>query len=333
MAHLLLGLRRWVAVGAVALGAAYGLGMRLAFGSDADVLGALGGVMSLTFLFLVPAVVGFVTVYVHPGKRADWKRGTTVFLPWVSALLTIGGAVALAWEGAICAVVWLPAFLALSSVGGLLAGVERRYRERPRPLLLASVAIIPFLLGPLEHRVPTPVAGRTVEDSVVIDAGPADVWAEIREVPAIAPAELGPSFAYRVGFPRPIEARLEGAGVGAVRYATFEGGVVFVERVTEWDEDRALAFTIDAGEVPPTTFDQHVAVGGPYFDVLTGRYRIEPLADGRVRLHLASTHRLSTRFNVYTRLWTDLFMRDIQQHILAVIRDRAERGAPARPEG
>ena len=165
---------------------------------------------------------------------------------------------------------------------------------------------------------------RDVGPTIEIAATPDAVWRQIREVPAIRPDEIDGSFAYWIGFPRPIEATLEGEGVGSVRHATFEGGVTFVERVTEWEENHTLAFTIDASAVPSTTFDTHVAVGGPYFDVLTGRYVIEEVAPGRAVLHLTSEQRLSTRFNGYTQLWTDRFMSDIQSTILRVIRDRAE---------
>jgi hypothetical protein len=327
MERLLFGVRNSAALLGVGVGLAYGLLARLMFGLD--VFEGLFEVMTLSFIFIVPVIIGFVTVYVHPGEPPGWGRSAA--LPLASGLLTIVAALLLAWEGLVCAVVWVPIFFVLAVVGGLIAGVARRMGGRTRPLVLASVAVVPFVTAPLEHQLPDPFHVRTVEDRIVIAADPATVWAQIREVPPIAPAELAPSFAHRIGFPRPIAARLDGEGVGAVRHATFEGGVVFVERVTAWAPGRSLAFTIDAGAVPPTTFDQHVAVGGRYFDVLEGRYRIEPLADGRVALHLASTHRLSTRFNGYTRLWTDLFMRDIQQNILQVIRDRSERAAPSLP--
>jgi len=67
-------------------------------------------------------------------------------------------------------------------------------------------------------------------------------------------------------------------------------------------------------------------VGGPYFDVLEGTYRIERLNDRQVLLHLSSKHRLSTRFNFYAGLWTDFIMRDIQRNILRIIKRRCEAG-------
>ena len=310
---------RWQTWGALAVGLAYGLAARWLFGLDAtdDWL----GVMTIGFIFAVPFAVGFVTVYTLPAMPS-WGKALTI--PFVPVLLMLLGALALLWEGLICIVVWLPLTVILSAVGGLIAWGVRRVRTGRQSIVLASVAALPFVVAPVEAQFEDPQHGRVVEDRIVIDAPPSVVWEQIREVPAIGAAELGPSFAHAIGFPRPIDARLEGTGVGSVRYASFEGDVTFVERVTEWEETRELAFTIDAGAVPPTTFDTHVAVGGRYFDVLEGRYRIHNLGDGRVELALASTHRLSTRFNAYTRIWTDLFMRDIQQNILAVIRDRSE---------
>ena len=111
-----------------------------------------------------------------------------------------------------------------------------------------------------------------------------------------------------------------------MRHATFEHGVLFVETITDWRPGRRLAFSIraDTAHLPPTTLDEHVTVGGPYFDVLEGVYEIEPVAPGRVILHLASTHRLSTRFNAYSGLWTDFIMRDVQEYILEIVKRRCE---------
>jgi hypothetical protein len=122
-----------------------------------------------------------------------------------------------------------------------------------------------------------------------------------------------------------VAATLSRPGVGGVRTATFEGGVVFRETVTAWDEGRRLRFTIDPEAVPASTLDPHVTIGGPYFDVLTGTYELQPLPGGRTRLVLRSEHRVSTPFNLYAGWWADRVMRSIQRNILAVLRDRAER--------
>jgi hypothetical protein len=66
-------------------------------------------------------------------------------------------------------------------------------------------------------------------------------------------------------------------------------------------------------------------IGGRHFDVIEGAYAIEPLGEGRVRLHFTSKYRLSTRFNAYSSLWTDFFMQDVQRYILQIMKARAEK--------
>jgi hypothetical protein len=65
-------------------------------------------------------------------------------------------------------------------------------------------------------------------------------------------------------------------------------------------------------------------IGGRYFDVIEGRYVIEPVGENKVILHFTSTHRLTTRFNFYGGLWTDFFMRDVQTYILQIMKVRSE---------
>lgn len=310
----------------IAVGVLYGAFSRLFFGYKK--FGDAYEVMSFTFIFLVPAVLGFLAVYLGEQEGPRWRWWMRIVVPWVPALLALGGSLVLGWEGLICIALWVPLFMVLSSVGGLLAGLVRWIgrRERSRPLALAFALLLPFAVSPLEQRLPRPEERRVVRTQIAIDAPVDVVWKNIERVPAIAPVEHRFSLFHAIGFPRPVAATLTGEGVGAVRHATFEHGVLFIETITDWQPDRRLAFSIraDTASIPATTLDEHVKVGGPYFDVLEGVYEIEPVAPGRVILHLASTHRLSTRFNLYSGLWTDFIMRDVQDYILDILKRRCE---------
>ncbi|MDP9050832.1 MAG: hypothetical protein M3O31_08935, partial [Acidobacteriota bacterium] len=167
---------------------------------------------------------------------------------------------------------------------------------------------------------------RTVSSEIRIHATPQTVWQNIERVPSISPTELRPTWTHRIGFPRPIEATLSYEGVGGVRHASFERGLLFIETVTAWVPDRRLAFTIkaDTAHIPATTLDEHVTIGGHYFDVLDGEYSIEPLSNGDIVLHLTSHQRLTTDFNGYASLWTDAVMQNLQTSILGVIQHRCE---------
>lgn len=300
----------------VGCGAFYGLVTRLV--ADSRRFEPLFAVMTISFLFLVPVVIGYLTVRPHP--RPSWTY--RLLAPWVSTVLGVLAAWAVGWEGAICVIMATPLLLILSSLGGML-GAVRALKHRSATM---AALLLPFVAAPIEKLIPSSRSEHRVETAIVIDAPARQVWNEIVEVPEIRPEERHPALFTRLGFPYPMSAVLSGSGVGAIRHARFERGVLFVETVTRWEEERALAFTIAAqvDSIPPDALDRHVTIGGPYFDVLSGEYTIEQLAGGGVVLHLASSLRVSTHFNVYAVGWADAIMRSIQENILRVIKARAE---------
>jgi hypothetical protein len=308
-------------------GTGYAVCARWVFGGQpAPWLETTFAALSIAFLFLVPIGLGAITVYVgSQHARRSWLFW--IVMPWFSCTLLTAALAALAWEGLICIVMAAPVFLAMGSLGGLATGVLLAWRKAgTAPPVVAGLAILPLVVFPLEQRVPPPDEQRTVVTSVVIDAGPQAVWRQIVRVPEIQARELPASFFHRI--PQPREATLDRDGVGGVREASFRGGLRFHETITEWEPERTLGFTIRVApeSVSAAVLDAHVRVGSPHFDVLYGRFRIEPAGTGRVRLELLSRHRLSTLFNGYAGLWTEAVMRDIQAGISDVVKRRSEEG-------
>jgi hypothetical protein len=282
-------------------------------------------VMTVSFLALGSLVIGLLTVWVAE-RAARRSFGLWIVIPWPAIMLVCAISILFRIEGFICVVFALPVGFFFSSIGGLIAGLIAR-KTHARPGTIACVAVLPFLLAPAETCLHGPVETRTVSSEIRIHAPAVTIWRNIERVPAIAPAELRPTWAHRIGFPRPVEATLSYEGVGGVRHATFEHGLRFIETVTAWEPEHRLAFGIraDTAHIPPTTLDQHVTIGGRYFDVLDGEYRLEPLPNGDTLLHLTSHQRLSTDFNGYAGLWSDAVMQNLQTSILEVIQHRCER--------
>ncbi|MEO8990806.1 MAG: hypothetical protein ABI291_10055 [Acidobacteriaceae bacterium] len=281
-------------------------------------------VMTVAFLIGGPLVIGILTT-----RRAEASDPGTVWrwilTPWLSVILMMGVTALFAWEGAICIAMALPIALVFGSIGGIIGGLASRNR-RLSGVTTFCIAALPFLLGPAEGRLATATQTRTVASEIRIHASSQTVWQNIERVPAISIAELRTNWVQRIGFPRPVEATLSYEGVGGVRHATFERGLTFIETVNVWDPEHRLAFGIkaDTAHIPPTTLDEHVTIGGRYFDVLDGEYRIEPLANGDILLHLTSHQRLSTDFNGYAGFWSDAVMQTLQTSILEVIQHRCE---------
>jgi hypothetical protein len=322
-------------LGLFASGAAVGLayGLLLRFGAEVIFRGRFLPVISIGFLFLLPFAMGFVSVFLVE-RRQPQPVWVWLVLPLVPVAGSLAATMAALWEGLICVVMFAPIGIGLAVVGGLAAGLVVRFLlSRPaRNTALACVMVLPLVVGPWEQQVRPRQELRRVESTIDIAAPPAVVWRNIERVPRIHPEELAPSWSRRIGFPRPVEATLSFEGVGGVRHASFEGGILFVETIDVWEPLHRLAFSIRAqtDQIPRTTLDEHVTIGGPYFDVLRGEYALEPLPNGSTRLHLLSQHRVSTDFNWYARLWTDAVMADIQRTILHVIQKRCEaRSSPA----
>jgi hypothetical protein len=248
------------------------------------------------------------------------------FGPWVPSLLVILVAALVGWEGTICIYMATPVLLLLSSFGGVIGAQVGARRGSATTMLV----MLPYLLAPVERGYsPEPRVTETVS-AIDIAAPPDRVWPLIASVDSIRPEEVQPALYIRMGFPRPISATLLHPGVGGVRTARFERGLVFTETVTAWEPGARLSFTIRpiTGEIPPTTLDPHVTIGGPYFDVLTVTYELRPTGTG-TRLVLRSRQRVSTRFNLYAGWWADRLMESFQRSILAAHKMRAERDSRA----
>jgi hypothetical protein len=286
----------------------------------------LGGAATVTFLFSVPFAMGALVAFL--GMTLTKQRSVVFWgLAMPSLCLGIGLVVALVTglEAFFCILIASPILWALTVCGGLITAAIVRRCGGGRTYL-STVVLLPYVVAPVEQLIRLPEEILTVENRIEIAAPAEAVWEQIASVPEISRDELAWSWVHALGFPRPLAAVLVGEGVGAVRIATFERDVSFFERVTEWQPGRGIAFSIEADPqfVPANAFDEHVIVGGRFYDVLDGRYRIEPAGEGRVVLHLSSRHRLNTHLGRYASWWSEKIMEEIQGNILGVIRQRAE---------
>jgi len=305
----------------------YGGFYRFLFGTD--LMKFAGGVVSLSFIISVPIALGALSV-----ALARWRGSDEWILPAViipNGVLFIGLVICFFTkiEAVICIIMAAPIFFSCVTLGGLLAHSWLPRNKRGINLYLSFIVLLPFLATGIENCFHWPTEIKSIEDTIVIHAPASTVWPLIASVSEINPQQISNKWIYLVGFPKPIAATLNREGVGGVRTATFERGVSFFETVTDWNPPHKLAFTIhaDPNFIPHTAFDQHIIVGGRFYNVLDGIYEIEPLSATECRLHLTSHHRLSTRFNQYAAWWSERIMDEIQGSILEVIRERAEKRA------
>jgi hypothetical protein len=307
-------------------GVLYGLAARAIFSlelSENPIL-PTSGLMSLSFLFVVPFVIGLICAYYNDTVTKAFKI-VGILMPLFSIIGMVLVSVVFGWEGIICALIGLPVFAIMSLIGGFI-GVNLFIRNKDK-MMVSFILLLPFFIAPVERYFGLDEKIFTEKTSIIIKADEGTVWRNITRVKTISEAENRISLFQVLGFPRPIRAELDTIAVGGIRKAIFDRGLFFTETVTEAAPLKVLKFTIkaDPESTPPTALDKHVMVGGKFFDIMEGKYQIEKISDGNINLHLTSRFRLSTSFNFYAGLWSKLIMRDIQKNILQIIKDRSER--------
>jgi uncharacterized protein YndB with AHSA1/START domain len=278
----------------------------------------------LSFLLLVPAAIGAISIYSIPAEARTPRRSLMLGL---STTIIFLGTAALAHTGIFLCVLMAAPFVLLPA--GLIAVIvgyfSRRNNEKKKRhyAFTGFVMLLPFLMFPVESQIESPVWERTVEDSVVINATPETVWNHIIRMETISEAEQRPSWYHTLGIPRPVRATLDYEGVGGIRQGEFEFGLTFREEITTWEPHHEVAFNVDVLHNNRST-PVLAQVGGTHFDLTAAGYRIERLSETQVRLHLHSSYHLATNFNGYGALWADWIMHDFQQYVLHTVKNRAE---------
>lgn len=306
-----------------AAGAAFGLAMRLIFsGTSHDILDPMAG----SFIFLVPIITGMLTVVVaERQRRRSW--GYYIWAPAVATALVVMGTLVMLIEGIICAILVVPLFCVFGAVGGLIMGLICRLTIRANRTMLA-LAPLPILLAPVEAQVGPPERVGDIESSILVAAPSEAVWDEIWNVRDIQPEEVERAWMYRIGVPVPRSGITEVTPHGPIRRIVMGKGIHFDQIVTEWHPNRDVhwIYHFDADSFPPAALDDHVRIGGRYFDLLTTSYTLTPEGD-RTRLTIRMGYRISTRFNWYAGFIADELIGNFESVILEFYRARSEHRA------
>jgi hypothetical protein len=305
---------------AVLAGVLAGLALRLLFSGKAGspYVSTMGA-----FIYLSPMIVGAVTVYVaETRQRRTW--GYYLWASFVANVLYVFGTLLVMIEGWICAIIIVPLFAALGSLGGLIMGAVCRATNWPKQAVL-SLGVLPLVLGFVETDLPFPDRFGTVERTTVVRATPEGIWGQILNAPDIKPQEVNRAWLFRIGVPVPLAGVTQQAPQGPVRRVTMGKGIYFDEVITDWQEYRYLRwrYRFYKDSFPPDALDEHVEVGGEYFDLIETSYTLTPM-DQQTELKVQMRYRVSTRFNWYAGPIAQLFLGNVAETNVGYYKNRSE---------
>jgi uncharacterized membrane protein YhaH (DUF805 family) len=296
---------------AILAGLAIGLGM-MAF----SVLGMrrYGIALFLGTPFLIGAVSAFLF-----NRHAVTTMGQTRRVVLLSLLASGGALVFASAEGLVCIAMAFPLALGIALLGAMVGRAIALGGDYPTSHALFGVLLLPASAPLLDSASRSPL--REVRSAVEIDAPVDVVWRRVIAFPALPePTDL----VFRSGIAYPRGARIEGEGVGAIRYCEFSTGA-FVEPITDWIPGKRLAFDVTASPPPLRELSPYGRVIAPHLDgfflARRGEFRLVALAGGRTRLEGSTWYELRLQPHLYWAILSDRLVGRIHDRVLQHVRD------------
>lgn len=309
--------RRWAAI---LLPALFGLGV---CALSVLVLEQYGWSLFL----MVPIAVGFLSAFCWCFRRRI-SVGSAIGIGQLS-ILTLGTMLILfAFDGLICLLMALPlaAVLAIfgSCLGHLASSVCSRRMGKGITTLLAVAVPASVSFEHLSHPANPDPPIRSVTTTLEIDAPIDAIWQTVISFPKISEPPTG---LFRAGIAYPIEARIDGEGVGAVRYCVFSTGS-FVEPITVWDAPHHLAFDVTENPPPMRELSLYQDLDVPHLHghmvSKKGEFRLEETASGSVVLTGRTWYTHSMKPTFYWGPISDQIIHRIHRRVLEHIKAEAE---------
>lgn len=280
------------------------------------------GITTLSFLFLLPFVIGLIIAWHQDSVKVS------IFMALLVVSVLFACSILWQQESVLYAMMAFPAYIVMATIGSITGRYIFSWKKKSS-LLLAFVPA-PFFSASIEPYFGANEAIYAQHTTININASEQRVWEHIVKVEAIAGTVNKDALSRLAGFPQPLKAMFDTVAVGGRRMAVFDRGLIFTEKITTAIPGQTLAFTIkaDPGSTPLSTLEKHVIMDGKYFEVLKGKYELEKVNNQQVRLHLTATYRISTHFNFYCGWWAKLIMEHIQKSILQVVKQNSEITSP-----
>jgi len=278
--------------------------------------------MSFTFITFVPFAVAAVTVYIaERQERRSW--GYYVFHGAGANVMFVFGSMLVMVEGLICAVIIIPMFALYGAFGGLVMGALCRATNWPRHATYGFVFLPMLLSGVLPSGAGDTFIGQR-ERTVLVQASPVELWHQLHNAPQISAVEVERAWLYRIGVPVPMSAVTKVVGTTLERDITMGKAIHFTQVASEWRENSYVRWTYRFADdsFAPQALDDHVKIGGHYFDLIDTVYTLTPRGDA-TELKISMQYRVSTQFNWYSKRVAALLFDNFEEVVLDFYARRA----------
>jgi hypothetical protein len=274
------------------------------------------------FIWL-PLVMGATSTMIYGYKNTN-DRSKLFNISILTLIIFCFGLLFFAWEGIICLVMALPLGLFFTWIGHLVGHAIVKYRLNATPIgIILFFVSVPCLMS-FENTGKNKEELRSVTTSIEIRASPEQVWKNVISFPQLKePTE----FIFKTGIAYPINATIDGKGVGAIRHCNFSTGS-FVEPITVWNEPGLLRFSVSDQPDPMkemSPYNIHPNHLHGYWVSKQGQFKLISLANGHTLLEGTTWYVNNIRPGFYWTIWSDYIVHKIHQRVLEHIKMQSEK--------
>jgi hypothetical protein len=304
----------------VIAGALVGLVLRLIFSGEPNhAFAAMGS----GFMIFAPFAVGTVTVYM--AERKERRSWIYYFLAAAFAnILFVTGTFLALIEGLICVIIAAPLFGLIGGISGLVMGFVCRKTNWPKQSIYSFI-LLPVFFGAMPQNSNEHEQLRSIDRSIVIAATPTKIWNQLHQTVDIQAEEVNDAWMYRIGVPLPLAGVTEERNDRLIRRVTMGKSIYFDQIASDWKQGEYVRWKYQFYEdsFPPNALDDHVKIGGEYFDLIETTYELIPLDAYSTQLKISMKYRVSTEFNWYALPVARLLIGNFEDVILEFYKRRS----------
>jgi hypothetical protein len=278
------------------------------------------GSYGIGMFILTPFFIGVCSTILY-GYKKQITKGESFKIVMISLGILCACLLLFAIEGIICIAMAAPFAILLTWVGGIVGLILiNKSQNNAATTLLVLFFVIPLMSFMEKDSAPTLTS---VVSSIEINSDSKTVWKNVIQFPELKqPTE----FIFKTGIAYPINAKIDGKGIGAIRHCNFTTGS-FVEPITVWDEEKLLRF--DVVEQPePMKELSFWNVDAPhlhdYFVSKQGQFKLTKLPNGNILLEGTTFYYHNIKPAFYWQFWSNYIIHKIHDRVLSHIKVNSE---------
>jgi hypothetical protein len=272
----------------------------------------------------LPIVLGATSTIIY-GHKNEVSKQALRQNSYLTLFVFCLGLLNIAFEGLICIVMALPIGFFFTWIGFLIGFqiIKNKTGKKAPVAMIFLLFSVPVVMG-FEYSINSNATIRSVTTRIEINAPIETVWRNVIMFPQL---EEPTEFIFKTGIAYPINAQIDGHGVGATRHCNFSTGS-FVEPITEWDEPRLLKFDVTSQPEPMkeiSPYDIHPNHLHGYWVSKQGQFMLTQLSNDNTLLEGTTWYVNKIKPGIYWTIWSDYIVHSIHERVLHHIKQLSEK--------